>query len=235
MYPVDRSVVVTVLKMFDTLCEVDPPSREIRGKCTNSFFVLLNNGAMIEYNAAQNTADKVDRVPDDKSKIIFYGVREFIGALKNPADKLAEYPDLSLVRLFQRMTDVVYSKDRKEAGDRVMFLTTVRIAVALGDCEEGRELALRVADGLIQIVIHNAPDLTINILCREHRFEIQKDPSLPVRARIEYADIATAAGIVGKTRNQFILTVHEEYVVRGFIPMIDAFEKLLSRANGYIN
>ncbi|MDR1307077.1 MAG: hypothetical protein LBK74_05855 [Treponema sp.] len=123
----------------------------------------------------------------------------------------------------------------KKEGNASIFLSTVQTAVALGNCEDGRELADRIADGLLQIVVRDNSELTVNIFCKNHRLEIMEDLPVPVRARIEYANVTVAAGIMSGFLNQFVLTVHEDYVVRGFIPMIDAFEKLLYRANSYIN
>jgi len=231
----------SVFEMIDTLCEADPTSMELRKCCSVPLVIRQKDESVVEYNIACNNTRslKFYPPPPHAGAIFFTDFNELIKTYKNP--KLLEKNKSSennqaikpVVQLFDRLSSLVYLGGTK-LGDEVLYKTSVRMAMSLGNYEEeSKALASRVADGLLQISIRDDPSLEMNILCKNHQFKFGVHAQ-PIRSRIEYSDVSTAAGVLNRTRNPFLLTVHEEYVVRGFIPMIDAFEKLLFRSNAFL-
>lgn len=96
-----------------------------------------------------------------------------------------------------------------------------------------RAWAQAMPDGVIALSIAKGPALSVEK--RDGRLRFHRGSISPPRARMEFCDIDAAFDVLSGRSDSFSAIATERLSLSGFIPMLDALEKLLTRAGIYLN
>lgn len=143
---------------------------------------------------------------------------------------------------FTKAADRLGAVLRGEPADRAgaVLKTTLTFYAAAFACAEiangdprGREAASRMAPGPMLVHIENGPAVTVEK--KDGRVACWKGAPAKPRAVMRFADFDAAAGVLGGTLDAFAAIATGKLEMRGYIPIVESFDKFLGLVPAYLS
>ncbi len=99
--------------------------------------------------------------------------------------------------------------------------------------KKGIAVAKSMPDGDVQLRVPGT-DLALYVSVKDHKLSVSKGESDNPRAILEFKTIETLSGILNGTKDVFSCNGAGEFSLRGFLGLLDGFNKLLSMVGFYL-
>lgn len=120
-----------------------------------------------------------------------------------------------------------------EKSTIIMFYMIAEAVAAIANNDKiGKISAKRVPDGEISMEITDKAYATITV--KDHKFTVTKSKSTNPRAYMIFADIETARKMFDGKEDTMSFLGQQKLVLKGYVPMIDNLNRLLSRVALYL-
>ncbi|HET9655232.1 MAG TPA: hypothetical protein VFP72_07750 [Kineosporiaceae bacterium] len=145
--------------------------------------------------------------------------------------------------VFQPLAELLGAVLLPEACSDDLLPESVRaqllLAVALAATEQvanhdrsGRYTCGLLSDGCLAVEV--GPDTVHHVAVREHRLHVVQPSATPPRAALRFADLDVAGAVLSGRVSAMACLGDGRVALRGFIPLIDGFSRILDRVGFYL-
>ena len=237
-----------VLQNLSDLCELDEVAKDIiNGKSLSIQFTVKDGPkALLSFRdgkcSFQRSPGKHDihlyfsspahlnKMFDGKANPIPLKGLTKISFLKNEFTKLTNRLSYFLKPTDELLLDPTYFKI-----NTILTAYTAFYALAeIGNTDKlGRMNASRIPDGIVTVSILNGGP-SLQLTAKEGHLSVTRGQSHTPRAMMTFADMETANGMLNNKLDSYTCIANETLMIKGYIPMIDNMNKLLSQVPFYL-
>ncbi len=236
-----------VLKDIEMLCQLDPEAKKLASpEKPVSISFNVANGPQATLSFA-NGSCKMTEGLGGQIKLRLgspEALNQMVDGTKNPLPYGGFFKLKFLLNDFTKLTDLLNSYLRAEEGalknrdffeksTTMMFYLVVNALSAIGNYDElGKIGASKIPDGSIAMEIAGGP--CAEIIVKGGHMETQNHKAANPRAYMIFDSYDTARGLFDGTVESMSALAAGKIVMKGFIPMIDNLNKILSRVAVYL-
>lgn len=236
-----------VLRALEHLPALDPetaalvsgPRQTIQFKAPGAATVrlVLGGGAIAHYvGAGPNTISLFFPRPSMVNKM-FAGtgtpipVKGFtrLGYLTDTFTKITNRLEHFLKPTPELLADPAY---RVANSTLTLYLAGYALAQIGNSDEAGKQIAGKMADGIIQMAVKDGPSLTLS--CRNHRLKAAPGLVKNWRAKMVFGDLEAAGQVLRGELASYTAIGSEQLELGGYVPLLDNMNKLLGLVPRYL-
>lgn len=240
--------VFAVLKDLEVLCELDPEAKKLASpeKAVSIGFNVGGDGPKAVFTF-ENGKCTMQEGKGGKIKLWLGSpedLNKMVDGEKNPLPYGGLFKLSFLLKNFTAMTELLNKylrasdedlKDRAffERSTTMMFYLVTNALSAIGNYDEiGQFSAKKIPDGSIAMEIAGGP--CAELVIKDGHMETFNRKAQKPRACMIFDSYDTARGLFDGTMESMSALAAGKIVMRGFIPMIDNLNRLLSRVAVYL-
>lgn len=236
-----------VLKDLEMLCELDKDAKALASpKTPVSIGFNVGNGPLATLNFAEGKCTMTDGL-SGQIKLKLANCEAFnlmVDGKKNPTPYAGFTKLKFLLNDFTKLTDLLNKylrAEEKELQDRaffeksttMMFYLVANALSAIGNYDRiGKISAAKIPDGSISMEISGGP--CAEIVVKDGHMTTYNRKAASPRSYMIFADYDTARGLFDGTTESMSALAESKLIMKGFIPMIEHLNMIMSRVAVYL-